>query len=64
METMQLKCPVCNARLIDSVSGNRSKLVPEENFRPEWRPDYIQKCPKCTRPIGIQKLLPVNRKVN
>lgn len=64
MEKVQLRCPVCGARLIDSVSGNRSELVPEWRFRTGWKPDYIQKCPKCKTQIGIRKLISNNSKVS
>ena len=60
----QLGCPACGARLIDAVFDIKSELVAEEDFRPGWEPDYIQKCPRCKRQIGIRKVRPNKRKAS
>lgn len=60
----QLGCPSCGARLIDAVFDIESELVAEGGFRPGWKPDYIQKCPKCKKQIGIKKVKPINKKAS
>ena len=52
----QLKCPVCNRRLIDSTESTKSELRVEKEMDSCWIPDYIQKCPHCKNQIGIKKV--------
>lgn len=52
----QLKCPVCNRRLIDAQEDTESELVPEKEIKSGWVPDYFQKCPSCKNQIGIRKV--------
>lgn len=56
MKRKQLRCPICGARLIDTVPGNVSELLAEEKIQTGWNPDYFQKCTKCKNQIGIRKV--------
>ena|GEM_PF-2774337 len=52
-ETERLSCPVCGSRVIDGRCGLKSKLY--DTARYDWIPDYLIKCKKCGRVIGIEK---------
>ncbi len=52
----QLKCPICNRRLIDSTETTKTELRVENETDSKWTPDYIQKCPHCKNLIGIKKV--------
>ena len=56
MKTKKLKCPLCGYRLIDSAEECITELRPGDEKIRGWKPDYMQKCPKCKREIGIRKV--------
>lgn len=51
-----LKCPLCQARLIDAAKSTVTELIPEGEVKAGRKPDYYQKCSKCKRLIGIRKV--------
>jgi len=57
---VQLKCPVCSARIADTDNMVTTKMkVIGRNESPlvnRWRADYYLKCRKCKSNIGIQKI--------
>lgn len=55
MTKIQIRCPNCGQRIIDSNAEIGTRVGPEEEG-PDWIPDYIQKCPRCKKQIGIQKI--------
>ena len=60
MERVNLRCPCCKKRVIDSDAGVMSEIrvVSEDT---DWKPDYLGKCKKCGAEIGIKKL---NKDIN
>lgn len=52
----QLRCPICGRRLIDAMEDNKSELIAEKDMKPNWKPDYFQKCTQCKNQIGIRKV--------
>lgn len=56
MNKIILQCPECGSRLIDSNPATISELKAEEKTPPDWHPDYVQKCWKCGKRIGIKKV--------
>lgn len=53
--TKQLRCPVCNWRLIDEgkYTVSKTKMVIDEK---DEISDYYIKCKNCKKNIGIKKL--------
>ena len=51
----QLKCPLCNHRVIDAESSVKSEV---RVFKPteSWKADYYTKCRNCKKEIGLKKL--------
>ncbi len=51
----QIKCPICNRRLIDAEESVESEV---RVFNPAetWKADYYFKCWKCKSNIGLKKL--------
>lgn len=56
MKRIQIKCPFCKYRIIDSNADINTRTGPEEEA-PGWIPDYIQKCPRCKKQIGLKKVI-------
>lgn len=50
----QIKCPICNRRLIDAEESVESEV---RVFNPAetWKADYYLKCWKCKSNIGLKK---------
>jgi len=55
IKRQQLKCPCCGRRILDSSLSIKSKLFDMETTT-EFFVDYIDKCKKCGKEIGIQKV--------
>jgi phage FluMu protein Com len=51
----QLRCPICNRRLIDAEVNIETEL---RAFDPAmvWKADYYLKCWKCKSSIGLKKI--------
>ena len=56
MTKEQLKCPVCEKRLIDTNKATISEAYKEGEYPPGWEPDYVTKCGNCKNQIGIKKI--------
>lgn len=52
----QIKCPICEKRLVDSNEKIESLIIKPEKLREE-DVDYFVKCRNCKKEIGIRKLL-------
>ena len=52
---LRLKCPCCAGRIMDSVISVKSMLYDME-FTDELYVDYIDKCSRCKKEIGIKKV--------
>ncbi len=53
---IQLHCPVCGCRIIDSSTTVKTELKAEKEIDAIWKPDYFQKCTRCKNQIGIRKV--------
>ena len=53
----KLPCPLCGfERLIDAEPNNVSELIPQKEFKPGHKYDYVQKCRGCKQEIYITKV--------
>ena len=51
-----VRCPNCGWRLCDTfTSGGMETREFKDGVLPPWIPDYIIKCGRCKREIGIHK---------
>lgn len=57
MRTISIQCPECGfRRLIDTSGHALSETYAISKHPVNWIPDYIQKCHKCGKQIGIKKV--------
>lgn len=49
-------CPNCGWRLCDTLAPGKMETIELQDGRlPLWMPDYIIKCGRCKKEIGIHK---------
>lgn len=51
-----VRCPNCGWRLCDTFAAGKLETCElQEGVTPPWFPDYITKCGRCKKEIGIHK---------
>ena len=51
-----LQCPICKSKLMNTDSFVVSEVHEYLNLDDLWKPDYVLKCWKCKKQIGIKKV--------
>lgn len=52
----RVRCPNCGWRLCDTFAAGKMETCElRDGVAPPWIPDYVTKCARCKREIGIHK---------